>query len=114
MRTAYVIFTLSLSLQVCAVESDRIFEGKYTWGHEVHSFTPCGSDVSYWVSFDWAGQAMQDFYKRNFKTPYQTMYLKFRGHLLDEKVDGFAEQYDGLIRISEVKGYSFEQPINCQ
>ncbi len=113
MKCYFIALFVLLSPTVNAVDFDSIFEGKYIWGHEVHSFTPCGSDVSYWVSFNWAGQVMQDFYENNVKAPYQPMYLKFRGHLLDEKMDGFAEQYDGLIRISEVKGYSFEQPIDC-
>ena len=41
------------------------------------------------------------------------MYVEFRGQVLNETVDGFAKQYDGLIRISEVKKYSFEIPVQC-
>ena len=42
------------------------------------------------------------------------MYIEFHGHLLNEKVDGFALNYDGLIRISEVREYSFAIPAACQ
>ncbi|MEA3522146.1 MAG: hypothetical protein U9R50_04160, partial [Campylobacterota bacterium] len=94
-------------------EHDKIYEGIYSWGHEVHSFTPCNSKTSYWVGYHFAGHQMNKFYKENHKKPYQSMYIKFRGHTLNEKVDGFAEQYDGLIHISEVKNYSFDIPRSC-
>lgn len=93
---------------------ETIYEGMYVWGPEVESFTLCNSDTSYWVSFGWGGIDMHEYYQKNKKEPYQSMYLKFRGHLLDEIVDGFAEQYDGLIRISEAKAFSFELPSTCK
>jgi len=92
---------------------DKIYEGIYIWGHEVHSFTPCNSKISYWVGYHYAGHWMNEFYKQNHTKPYQKMYIKFRGRILDEQVDGFAEQYDGLIHISEVKNYSFDIPKSC-
>jgi len=94
-------------------EYDKIYEGIYSWGHEVHSFTPCNSKTSYWVGYYFAGIQMNEFYRENHKRPYQSMYIKFRGHILNEEVDGFAEQYDGLIHISEVKNYSFNIPSSC-
>ena len=57
---------------------------------------------------------MHEFYKKHRKEPYQFMYIKFRGHVLDEEIDGFATQYDGLIRISETKEYTFELPASCK
>ena len=99
---------------VSAADYDKIYEGKYSWGPEVHSFTPCNNKTSYWVSFNWAGFEMHEFYKKNRKIGYQPMYVKFRGHLLDEVVDGFADQYDGLIHISEVKEYSLNLPSSCK
>ena len=31
-----------------------------------------------------------------------SLYIEFRGLILNEVRDGFAEQYDGLIRVSEI------------
>lgn len=93
---------------------DQIYIGKYYWGAEVNSFTPCNTKTSYWVSYNWAGIEMNNFYKKNSKAPYQPMYIKFRGHLLNEKVDGFATDYDGLMRISEVQEFSFDIPTTCK
>jgi len=46
--------------------------------------------------------------------PYQPIYLEFRGHLLDEVVDGFAVDYDGLIRISEIYHLGVPIPPDCK
>ena len=90
-------------------ELDQTYEGVYAFGAEVNTFTTCDKKQSYW-----AGLEMQSFYKQNSTKPYQPMYIKFKGHLLNEKVDGFALNYDGLIRISAVQEYSFEVPAKCQ
>lgn len=41
------------------------------------------------------------------------MYIKFKGNILDEELDGFAQEYDGLIHISEVEYYSFDISKSC-
>jgi hypothetical protein len=95
-----------------AAEHETIYKGTYTWGPEVHSFKPCNDKNDYWVSFDWAGIEMHEFYKKKARS-YQLMYIEFRGQILDEVVDGFADQYAGLIRVSEVKKYTFDLPNQC-
>lgn len=74
---------------------------------------PCNEKANFWVSFDWAGIEMHEYYKNSMNEPYQPMYIEFRGQILDEVVDGFAESSDGLIRISEVTEYSFRVPDTC-
>ena len=93
---------------------EKVYRGTYSWGPEVHSFQPCNSENDYWVTFDWAGIEMHEFYKSTDKKPYQLMYIEFRGQVLNEEVDGFASSYSGLIRISEVKKYTMEVPISCK
>ena len=114
MKRILLVTMLTFSASVGAANFDQTYEGKYSWGPEVESFTLCNSETSYWVSFAWAGIEMHEFYKKRRIEPYQFMYLKFRGHLLDEAVQGFAESYDGFIRISEVKEFSFELPTKCE
>jgi len=98
-------------LGILKVSHERIYQHIFA---EVNTFTTCDKKQSYWASFNWAGLEMQSFYKQNSTKPYQPMYIKFKGHLLNEKVDGFALNYDGLIRISAVQEYSFEVPAKCQ
>ena len=106
--------TILLTLSFHTVAHDEIYRGTYTWGHEVDVFKPCDSKKEYWVSYNWAGYRLKEFYKNNTTQPYQPIYLEFRGHLLNEEVDGFAEQYDGLIHISEVKTLSKEVSGTCK
>lgn len=113
MKRVFATFLASVSFSLGAAEFDQVYEGLYSWGPEVHSFTPCGDETSYWVSFDWAGAEMHEHYKQYFDNPYQPMFIEFRGHILDEKVDGFAEEYDGLIRVSDVHRFTFDIPGRC-
>lgn len=114
MKKLFIVILTFLFASCTHSPQEQVYIGKYIWGAEVNSFTPCNSPSSYWASYNWAGMEMQSFYKKNSKTPYQPMYIEFRGHLLNEKVDGFALNYDGLIRISEVLKYSFDIPTACQ
>ena len=93
---------------------DQTWKGAYVRGHEVNEFTPCGSDQSYWASFNWAGTELVQFYDSKPREPYQPIYVEFRGHLLDEELDGFAAAYDGLIRISEVHVIKDDFPEGCE
>ena len=92
---------------------DEIFKGTYVRGHEVDAFQPCGSKQSFWASYSWAGQELVEFYKSRPRNPYQPIYVEFRGHILNEELDGFAISYDGMIRISEVLLVKDDIPAEC-
>jgi len=44
-----------------------------------------------------------DYHKNKTGKPYQATYIEFREHMLNEEVDGFAANYDGLMRMSELQ-----------
>jgi len=113
MNKLVVAILVPLLTACCATTPERTYKGIYSYGHEVRGFKPCNEKEDYWVSFDWAGMEMQDFYENARKPPYQPLYIEFRGQALNEAVDGFAEQSSGLIRISEVFSYTFEVPSGC-
>jgi len=94
---------------------DDVYKGRYYRGAEVDAFHPCGADIAYWVSASsWVKSPLIDYLRLNTMEPYQPIYVEFRGHLLHEEVDGFARDYDGLIRISEVLLESAEIPATCR
>ena len=111
LATYSALTLLLISTPVSAHE--EVFSGTYVWGHEVRSFQPCGSDSVFWTSYNWAGLELEDFYRAHTQEPYQLIYVKFRGQILDERVDGFARDYDGLIRISEVLEKNIVIPSEC-
>jgi hypothetical protein len=45
--------------------------------------------------------------------PYRRVYLEFRGQMLGEPLDGFAADYDGLVRASEIYAISVDIPAGC-
>lgn len=114
MNRVITILIILAPLFCYAKDHEKIYKGTYSWGHEVHSFKPCNEKEDYWVSFDWAGIEMHEFYKKADKKPYQLMYIEFRGQVLNEIVDGFADSYSGLIRISEVQKYTINIPGSCK
>ena len=115
MRRIAVALAIAVSVTASASDFDDVFSGRYYWGAEVNSFHPCGEATSYWVSASsWVQAPLIELVKTQAKEPYQPVFVKFRGHLLDEVRDGFAADYDGLIRISEILEMSAELPADCQ
>ncbi|MGD8978079.1 MAG: hypothetical protein PVG91_10785, partial [Gammaproteobacteria bacterium] len=93
---------------------EQVYRGVYVWGNEVNVFQPCDNKMSFWVSASsWVQEPLLEFYRAHTSQPYETIYIEFRGMELDEVVDGFASDHDGLIRISEVLGLSLTVPEEC-
>jgi hypothetical protein len=115
-RTPLGLAILSL-LVACALDSpagDRRYAGVYVWGHEVHTFRPCGQEETYWVSAStWVIGELLDHYVSESSELYQPLYLEFRGQILDEQIGGFAAAYSGLIRISEIVDWTTSVPSGC-
>lgn len=114
-QVVLVIATLFLASCVNTDDSsDQTYTARYAFGPEVNSVTLCNSKTAYWVAPSPAGKEILNFYQKNFTEPYQSLYVKFRGRLLDEPLVGEVEQdYDGLIHLSEVEEYSFDLPASC-
>ena len=104
-------------LAVSTVKADdctRVFNGLYTRGAEVNVFQPCGSNEIFWVSASsWVQGPLLEYVQKSMNKPYQSIYMEFRGSILDEVRGGFAQQYDGLIRVSEILDKSSDIPAQC-
>ena len=91
LKKIILIVFLFVSPIVIGADCDKTYKGKYVWGHEVDSFQPCNSKKSYWVSASsWVKGPLLDYYKKLKLKPYEPIYIEFRGHVLNEVVDGFA------------------------
>lgn len=114
MKIAILVFCL-LAQATLAGDCDRVYKGRYYRGAEVNSFHPCNSESTYWVSASsWVMNPVWSTLRKQTIQPYQPIYLEFRGHLLDEVVDGFAADYNGLIRISEIYHLGVAIPPDCK
>lgn len=88
--------------------------GLYYYGAEVNVVCPCGTETCFWVRGSPALlDPLKTFVQRNAETPYQPMFLRYRGRLLDDAPVGFAVSYDGLYRIESVLAIEKTLPENC-
>ena len=115
MIKAFIFFATTLLFGVVnACDCDTVYKGNYTWGAEVDVFQPCGSKKVYWVSASsWVKRPLIEYVKNTTTRAYQSVYIEFRGHILNEVRYGFAEQYDGLIRVSEISYQSRKESVEC-
>lgn len=107
------LIVTALLLSSCKESTEQTYTAKYTWGHEVNSVALCNGKAAYWVDPSPAGKQVEQFYREQATRAYQPMYLTFRGHLVNRAPVGFEEDYDGIIHISDVDGYSFDLPESC-
>lgn len=93
---------------------DKTYSGLYVYGHEAHSFQPCGEEA-YWVdATKWVIAPLQTFYTKESKAPSQTIFVTLKGHFHDEVLNGFAAEYKGIFHISEVYLFSSAIPDTCK
>lgn len=110
-----LVLTFSFWGAAYACDCDKKYTGRYYWGAETNSFQSCNEGKAYWVSIStWNHDPLLAFVKKSVKEPYQAVYIEFKGHLLNEGVNGFAKDYDGLIRISKITSMSATIPTQCQ
>ena len=112
------VLTLILSIASTASAVDTQHRGRYYRGAEVESFHPCGSKKAYWVEGKEATlQPLRDRTERLRERrgkPYQPVYLEVVGVVdTESKREGFAEDYDGLLRLQKVVRVSNVLPKNC-
>jgi hypothetical protein len=111
----FAVALLVISLSACSADREQIYQGTYVWGAEVNTFRQCGFEETFWVSASsFVMRPLVDDYAANTVEPYQAIYIRFRGLELNEVVDGFAKDYDGLVRISEVLELSSTIPGDCE
>jgi len=112
--TLILVVSMLIFSAAKANDCEMVFRGLYTWGAEVNVFQPCGSKDVFWVSASsWVQRPLIEYVQKSIATPYQSIYIEFRGDILNEVRGGFAEVYDGLIRVSEINYKSSEIPVEC-
>lgn len=99
----------------CADTTESIHEGRYVFGHEVHTFQPCGRRTTYWVvGGDSTTAALRAAHDSLTSRPYEPIYVRIRGAVVPGRGDGFALDYDGLFRIDTVLARAAPVPTACR
>jgi hypothetical protein len=89
--------------------------GIYTWGHEVRTFRSCGGTEVHWVQApERVLQQLRQAHDSLTSEPYQGILVEaYLRHSADEP-QGFARDYDGLIRVDSVLSVQGEIPDSCR
>ena len=114
MRGTILLALLAAATCIEAVGEADIYRGRYIWGAEEESFQACGQRPVYWAHADKAmSESLLSFYRATVSTPYQAIYIEFRGQRLGKAKVGFAADFDGQIRIRELIKTSATVPTDC-
>ena len=91
--------------------------GRYTWGAEVETLQPCGSEQTYWLAGDTAQlQPLRDRARaiaQSSGKPYTPIYVEVAAARDEAQPDGFAADYDGVYRLQSVLGVADTLPVEC-
>ena len=113
-----IIYTLIISVFfiACTNSKNIEFEGLYTYGHEVSSFSICNDEKIYWLN----GKDIKTIEDKSLSLaflrskPYQPIYVKFSGSFENRKMIGFEDNYDGLIYLDNLKSSDDKIPLFCK
>ena len=91
------------------------YRGAYTYGHEVNIFCPAINLQCYWLSGESPDEirvTLQTLAAQSTSTPYEPICVVIEGEIDREtRRDGFAADYDGLIRVMKLHGLCDETNI---
>lgn len=108
MKLFYCMVIAASLAQPAFAASDRLFEGVYTWGHEVETFSPCGSKGKRWwvVASEPLLEKLRDATLRLTTSAYEGIYVRvtgdYAGPATEETGGAFSMQYEGLFEVTTV------------
>lgn len=92
---------------------ERSVRGFYVYGHEVSSFTPCGSPKIYWVTGP-AEIELRNAHREFARAPYDDVYVEVTGQPRGRATDrSLAADYDGLFYIDALVKARTAKPNDC-
>ena len=100
-----------------ACTRERVYEGVYTWGAEVDTFSPCGTGKDWWVRTDEAlSHQLSSAHENLTSEPYEGIYVRVTGFYDGPSSEdtGFAAQYEGFFRITRVLSISKQSASDCK
>ena len=107
------IARVSVFLLVAAVSAScatplTVYKGIYTWGAEVETFSPCDSNKTWWVlASEPVWLQLRNAHQSLTTKPYEGIYAEVSGAYVGAATEelgvAFAAQYDGILRITDVK-----------
>lgn len=91
----------AVSRKLTAAALARRYKGHIVWGHEMRSFTECGTQRTGWV-FDIANLELETVMQQLAGEPYQPLFAEIVGIWDSAPHDGFAADFDESISVVEL------------
>ncbi len=96
-------------------DNATVVGGHYVWGAEVNVFSPCGSDLEYWVEAEPPVlRALREQYTAFGLPPYQVVFVAVRGEIGPVLDCGFCVEYDGSFKVEELVEMDSPGPGKCE
>lgn len=91
-----------------------VLEGAFIYGHEVRSFTPCGSDKQFWV-LDKTEQLKNRYEELTAnQDAYTPIFVEIEVVDQGKAEDGFAADYDGVYEVIKVLKIKESENNDCE
>ncbi|MBR0572604.1 MULTISPECIES: hypothetical protein [Pasteurellaceae] len=117
MKKIHLILPITIALSGCNIAQDNTaVQGLLTFGHEVSSFEPCGSEKAYWIIDP--TDKLNNLYNEKLakpSEPYTPVLAELVLKDLGKATEGFAEDYDSVVEAIEIKSVqSITGEISCR
>ena len=84
------------------------------YGHEVHTFQPCGDNKIFWIiTSTYLRQQLQTKSKAIISSSYEAVYVKIEGDILNQSSAEFAKGYSGTLIINRLYSISRLNDNSC-
>jgi hypothetical protein len=96
-------------------QAESLTAGHYIWGAEVNDFRPCGLDSLFWVrGAPDVLQQLRTAHDSLTDRPYEPIYVEVEAHRSFEPLDGFAEETNGYLTITQVRVIRPASEVACE
>jgi len=113
------IFSVCILLSIVSVLSSCMqptmeLSGVVVYGHEARTVQLCGEQQLFWLHTTPELHAFLETESRRLtQRPYQELYLDFVGSMMSDPPGEFSREYDGTIRLEEIRELSAVIPDSC-
>ena len=111
----YLVMFMLFSILLSKPASSSVLSGMIFYGHEVHTFQPCGDNKTFWIiASTYLRQELQTKSRAIISSPYEAVYVEIEGNIIHQTAAEFAKGYSGTLIINRLYSISRLNDDSCQ